>query len=82
MWWSSLDVGGRVRFLLEGRLVRIFEATNEELAAVGYVNVDVAMHGMLGKQIDAELFPSFGEAPLAIERDNISVNTAAVVVVH
>lgn len=59
-----------------------FEATNEEFAAEGYINVDIAMHRMLGKQIDAELLPCFGEAPLAIERDHVGVNTPTAVVVH
>lgn len=42
------------------------EPADEELAAVGDINVDVAMHCVFAKQIDAELLTRFREAPLSI----------------
>lgn len=58
-----------------------FETADEKLAAVGDVDVDVAVHGVLAEEVDAEFLSCFGEAPLSVEREDIREDAAAAVVV-
>ena len=64
----------RLRFV--GGLVRVLEAADEEFAGEGDVDVDIAVHGVFGQQVDAEFFTSFGEAPLSVEGEDVGEDAA------
>lgn len=58
------------------------QPADEELAAVGDINVDVAVHCVFAEQIDAELLARFREAPLSIKRDDVCEDATPTVKVH
>lgn len=72
-------VGGGVGV---GALVAVRSAADEELAGKGNVDVDVAVHGVLGEQVDAEFGAGLGEAPLGVEGEHVGEDAAALVEVH
>jgi len=45
-------------------------------------HVDIGMHGVLAKHVDAKLFPRFGEPKQSIERDDIGEDSPALIEVR
>ena len=58
-----------------------FETTDEEFAGEGDVDADVAVHGVFGEEVDAELLAGFREAPEAVEGEDVGEDAATGVVV-
>jgi hypothetical protein len=47
--------------LLWGWSIFVLQSSDEKLAAVCYVDIHIAVHGMLGKKINTEFFACLGE---------------------
>ena len=58
-----------------------FKAADEEFAGVGDVVADIAVHGVFGEKVDAKLLAGFGEAPSAVEAEDVCIDAAAAVIV-
>jgi len=72
-------VGGLAGTVVGGVVGAGGEAADEELAGEGDVDINVAVHGVFGEQIDAELLARLGEAPLAVEGEDVGEDAAALV---
>lgn len=59
----------------------MFQPPNKKLARASNVDIHIAVHGMLGQQINAEFFACFGEAEESVDCYDIGEDSAAFVVV-
>ena len=78
---AAADVSGGVGFLVVGVSAGVFETADEEFAGEGDEDADVAVHGVFGEEVDAEFLAGFGEAPEAVEGEDVGEDAAAAVVV-
>ena len=79
---TTTYLGRWMRVLVGQASFRRSKASDEELPRVCYVDADIAVHAMLGEEIDAKFLPSLGETPLTVQRDNIGENLTSFVIVH
>ena len=79
VWGPALDLCRWMRFLFFRVFPGVLEAADKELAGPGDVNAHVTMHGVFREEVDAELFAGFGEAPLAVEGEDVGENAATAV---